>query len=173
VAADDAVFQVFSGISEVCFQVIYLNIAYVAMAIYTCCKYMFQVFQLFQTYVSSVFSGCCITCTLQAHDSSVSGVSYVCCKCFICMLQKIDLDVACVCNGFQVFSGVLQLFQTYSLRIGFRSRLGQRHGLQNTTLTSCFYKKNIYEKVIYVYFYESIFQDKSIHIIFIFANSTT
>jgi hypothetical protein len=49
---------------------------------------------------------------------------------------------------------------------------GQRHGLQNTTLTSCFYK-NIYWKVIYVYFYESIFQDKSIHIFFTFSNSTT
>jgi hypothetical protein len=33
-----------------------------------------------------------------------------------------------------------------------RSRLGQQHGLQNTTLTSLFYK-NIYRKVIYVYFY--------------------
>ena len=50
-------------------------------------------------------------------------------------------------------------------------RLGQRHGLQNTILTTCYYK-NIYEKVVYVYFYENIFQDKSIHIIFIFANST-
>jgi hypothetical protein len=30
--------------------------------------------------------------------------------------------------------------------------LGQQHGLQNTTLTSLFYK-NIYRKVIYVYFY--------------------
>jgi hypothetical protein len=44
VAAADAVFQVFSSVSEVCFQVFYLDIAYVAMAIYTCCKYMFQVF---------------------------------------------------------------------------------------------------------------------------------
>jgi hypothetical protein len=35
---------------------------------------------------------------------------------------------------------------TYSLRIRFRSRLGQRHGLQNTTLTSCFYKKIFMEK---------------------------
>jgi hypothetical protein len=34
----------------------------------------------------------------------------------------------------------------YSLRIGFRSRLGQRYGLQNITLTSCFYKKIFIEK---------------------------
>ena len=50
--------------------------------------------------------------------------------------------------------------------------LGQRHGLQNTTLTS-YSSKNIYQKVIYVYFHKSIFQDKSIHIIFTFSNSTT
>ena len=59
----------------------------------------------------------------------------------------------------------------YSLRAGKRSRLGQRHGLQNITLISYHYK-NIYRKVRYVYFYESIFQDKSIHIIFTFAKST-
>jgi len=53
----------------------------------------------------------------------------------------------------------------YSFRIGKESRLGQRHGLQNTTLTSYFFK-NIYKKVIYINFYENIFQDKSIHIIF-------
>jgi hypothetical protein len=46
----------------------------------------------------------------------------------------------------------------------------QRHGLQSITLTLVFYK-NIYSKVIYVYFYESIFQDKSIHIVFTFPNS--
>jgi hypothetical protein len=58
----------------------------------------------------------------------------------------------------------------YSLRFGKRSRLGQRHGLQNTTLTSFFYK-NIYWKVIYVYFYENGFQNKSIDMIFTFVNS--
>ena len=61
---------------------------------------------------------------------------------------------------------------SYSLHTHKVSRLEQRHSLQNTTLTSYFYK-NIYWKVIYVYFYESIFQDKSIHIIFTFSNSTT
>jgi hypothetical protein len=37
---------------------------------------------------------------------------------------------------------------TYSLCIGFRSRLGQRHGLQNTTLTSYFYKKYLWKSDI-------------------------
>ena len=60
--------------------------------------------------------------------------------------------------------------QMYSLWAGKRSRLGQQHGLQNIILTPCYYK-NIYRKVRYVYFYESIFQDKSIHIIFTFANT--
>ena len=58
---------------------------------------------------------------------------------------------------------IMLLLCSYSLRIGKGSRLGQRHGLQNTTLTS-YILKNIYRKVIYVNFYESIFQDKSIHI---------
>jgi hypothetical protein len=60
----------------------------------------------------------------------------------------------------------------YSLRFGKRSRLKQRHSLQNTTLTSLFYK-NIYWKVKYVYFYEKNFQNKSIDMIFTFLNSIT
>ena len=48
-----------------------------------------------------------------------------------------------------------------------RSRFEQQHVLQSLTLTSYFYK-NIYRKVIYLYFYESIFQNKSIHMIFVF-----
>jgi hypothetical protein len=48
-----------------------------------------------------------------------------------------------------------------TLRFHIRSHLGQRHGYQSTTLTSLFYK-NIYWKVIYVYSYESNFQEKSI-----------
>jgi hypothetical protein len=41
-----------------------------------------------------------------------------------------------------------------------RSRLQQRHRYQSTTLTSLFYKN------IYIYSYESNFQDKSIYMIF-------
>jgi hypothetical protein len=60
----------------------------------------------------------------------------------------------------------------YSLRFPIRSRLGQRHGHQNTTLTSLFYK-NLYWKVIYVYSYENDFEDKYIYMIFKFSNSAT
>jgi hypothetical protein len=60
----------------------------------------------------------------------------------------------------------------YSLRFGKERHLGQRHGLQSATLTSYFYKNN-YKKLTYVYFYESILQDKSTHVVFTFPNSTT
>ena len=61
----------------------------------------------------------------------------------------------------------MPLAAVYSLHTWKECRFGQRHGLQNLTLTSYFYK-NIDRKVIYLYFYESIFQDKSIHTIFVF-----
>jgi len=61
---------------------------------------------------------------------------------------------------------------SYSLHTRKESRLEQRHGFQSLTLTLYFYK-NIYQKLIYEYFYESIFKDKFIHMIFTFLNSTT
>jgi len=45
----------------------------------------------------------------------------------------------------------------YSLHTHKRSRLGQRHGLQTLTSTPYFYK-NIYQKVVYVYFYVRILE---------------
>jgi hypothetical protein len=66
----------------------------------------------------------------------------------------------------------LQNIDKYFLNTHKGSRLGQRHGLQSLTLAPCFYN-NIYQKVVYVYFYESIFQDKSIYMVFIFSNSIT
>jgi hypothetical protein len=47
-----------SGVLDVCVQVFYLDVVYVAMTIYVCCKHMFL------------------------------GVSNICFKCFIWMLQK-------------------------------------------------------------------------------------
>jgi hypothetical protein len=108
-AADDAMFQVF-----------HLDFTYVAMTIYVCCKYMFQVFRLFQMHVSNVLSGCCRSVSRCLHNMHVASVCFKCFRCFICMLQvfyldvaKLDLDVACVYNGFQVFLGVLQVFQLF------------------------------------------------------------
>jgi hypothetical protein len=51
--------------------------------------------------------------------------------------------------------------RTYFLRIGFRSRLGQRYGLQNTTLTSCFYKKYLWKSDICILLYLQTQQLKS------------
>ena len=45
----------------------------------------------------------------------------------------------------------------YSLHIRKEYRFGQRQGLQNLTLTSYFYK-NIYRKVIYLYFMNVFFK---------------
>ena len=70
-----------------------------------------------------------------------------------------------LCWFFSLFRQVS--FPIYSLHTWKESRFRQRHGLQGLTLTSYFYK-NIYRKVIYLYFYESIFQDKSIHMVFLY-----
>jgi hypothetical protein len=74
------------------------DVAHVAIAKYTCCKIMFQVLQVFQTYVANISSGCfknkswCCTCCndyIYTYVSSVSYVLDVCCKCFILMSQKL------------------------------------------------------------------------------------
>jgi hypothetical protein len=63
-----------SSVSDVCLQVFfYLDVAYVS---HICCKSMFQMFYLFQSYVSasvfmlqvvSVLSGSCICCSGYTH----------------------------------------------------------------------------------------------------------
>jgi uncharacterized membrane protein len=55
----------------------------------------FKCFSFFQTYVWSVSSGCCITGMIQAHVSSVWGVSYVCCKYFICCKSRSGCCICC------------------------------------------------------------------------------
>jgi hypothetical protein len=68
-------------------QVFYLNIVYVS---HICCNNMFQIFQLFESYVAvsvfilqvaSVLSECCLCFThiLQAYVPDVISVAYVCC----------------------------------------------------------------------------------------------
>jgi hypothetical protein len=58
-------------------QVLYLDVAYVIVAIHIGCKCMFKIFQLFQKYVTSVSSGCCICCSSYAHFSYFSNNSIV------------------------------------------------------------------------------------------------
>jgi hypothetical protein len=90
------------------------TVAYVAMAIHVCCKCMFQ---LFQTHVGSVLSGCCICCTgytcmLQVYVSNVLAVSNVCCKCFvwicICCSDHTHMLQEYVCKCFICLGYMLQ-----------------------------------------------------------------
>jgi hypothetical protein len=90
VAAGDVVFQVFQVFLDVCFkyfiwmlhmlQLLYMHVA--SVSVFGCFKRMFQVFHL---NVVKVYMDVTYTCMLQSY---VSSVSYVCCKCFIWMLQK-------------------------------------------------------------------------------------
>jgi hypothetical protein len=59
------------------------DVAHVAMAIYVCRKSLFKMFYLFQTYVASILSGCCI----HKHVASV------CFKYFIRMSHMFHLYV--------------------------------------------------------------------------------
>jgi hypothetical protein len=68
------------------------DIAHVVIVLEACCKGMFQVFQMFQKYMSSVFSG-------RMLHMCLSG----CCICFIHTLHMFYLDVAYGYNNFQVF----------------------------------------------------------------------
>jgi hypothetical protein len=43
-------------------SVFYLDVAYVAVVIHICCKHLLKMFHMFQTYVTSVLSECCICC---------------------------------------------------------------------------------------------------------------
>ncbi len=100
------------------------------------------------------------------HHTNCSYLNHTMSNCQWCKRMK-DMS-----QLIQWLSAPCSILIVYSLCTHKWSRFGQRHGLQNTILTSCFYKY-IYWKVIYIYFYESIFQDKSIHIIFTFSNSIT
>jgi hypothetical protein len=78
-------------------HVFHFDIVYVAMTIHVCCKCMFQMFQLFQTYVASVFIW--MFHTLQVYASNVSVVST-----FKGMLQVLCLDVTYVALAIYVLS---------------------------------------------------------------------
>jgi hypothetical protein len=90
------------------------DVAHVAMMFssvcfkcFICFRRMLQVFHLDVVKVNLDFA---YTCMLQAYVFSVSGVSYVCCKCFIWMLHMF-------CTGYNVFSWcsrhMLQVFQLF------------------------------------------------------------
>jgi len=70
----------------------------VAKVVHICCKFMFPMFHLF--FFSDVRCNCVYL--------DVVYVSFICCKCFICMLHMSAL-----------ISSVLQVFQTHILNILF------------------------------------------------------
>jgi hypothetical protein len=71
---------------------VYLDVAYIAMLIHICCKHMFQMFRLFQTYITERSSYC---------------------KCFISRLRKrvqaetVPVTASCphMCTGSEVGTG--------------------------------------------------------------------
>jgi hypothetical protein len=64
------------------------SVTYITIGIHVCCKYMFQMFQLFQKYVAGVLSRSCVCCSgythmLHEYVPNILHVSDVCCsKCF-------------------------------------------------------------------------------------------
>jgi hypothetical protein len=75
------VFMHFRCIFHLVLTVFYLDVAYVALVVHVCCKYMFQMFHLFQTYVVCVLYVCFICCNgctrmLQVYVLSFSNVCY-------------------------------------------------------------------------------------------------
>jgi hypothetical protein len=70
--------------SDVYCNSFYVDVAYVLVAIHICCKWLFKMFHLFQTYVASVLSGRCICCSGYTYVTDVSPVSHVCCRSTSC-----------------------------------------------------------------------------------------
>jgi energy-converting hydrogenase Eha subunit C len=90
--------------SGVCFirmlHVFYLDIAYVAMAIHVCCKYIFQMFQLFHLNaacfyldVAHVAVAICVYCKciqmFHMFHTYVASVLYECCICYSVCCKRI------------------------------------------------------------------------------------
>jgi hypothetical protein len=116
---------------------------YVASVVYRCCKSGSECCTCSNvyTYVLSVYSKCsrrmlqvfyldvAYTCMLLAYVSSVSGVSYVCCKCFIWMLHMFATVFKCFQSFcFKCFTCLL-LYVATVVSGCFKSRLGAAHGM--------------------------------------------
>jgi hypothetical protein len=83
-------------------QVFYLDIAYVAVAIHVCCKFMFQMFHLFGTYVASVSSRYCI-CFRHILQASIPNVSYVLDICCMCVYLVVSVAIHICCKRMFVY----------------------------------------------------------------------
>jgi hypothetical protein len=85
-------FMCFKGMLQIFYidvEDVDLDVAHVAMVIHICCKNLFKMFHLFQTYVANILSRYCMCCNgYVAIVQNVSSVLNVCCNCFISVLQK-------------------------------------------------------------------------------------
>jgi hypothetical protein len=72
----------------------HLDVAYVAVAIRVCCKFMFQMFYLIQTYVASVLSECCICCSGYTH--MLQAYVLICFTMFSECVQQVLLPTRCM-----------------------------------------------------------------------------
>ena len=74
------------------------------MAIHVCCKYMFQMFQLYQTYVASVY----------LDVVYVALAIHVCCKYMFQIFQLFPTYVASVLSGYCICcTGYTRMLQVY------------------------------------------------------------
>jgi hypothetical protein len=96
-----SVSNVSSAFSDVCCKCTYLDVAYVS---HICCKSIFEMFQLFQSYVAinifmllvaNILYDCCICFT---------HILQVCSKCYICFRCTLHSSILCVV--FCVFSDI-------------------------------------------------------------------
>jgi hypothetical protein len=85
-----------------------LNVTYVAIDIHVCCKYLFRMFHLLQTYVASAFIWMlqwlyiyvasvyykCFICFKRMLQKVVS-----CCKCFVSRCSRIYIEIVHACSN--------------------------------------------------------------------------
>jgi hypothetical protein len=70
-----------------------LDVAYLAIAIHVCCKCLFIMFHLLQTYVTSIF----------LNVAYVAVTIHICCKCMFQMFHLLQTYVAGSAFMLQVF----------------------------------------------------------------------
>jgi hypothetical protein len=107
-----------STVSDLCFNC-FIWMLQVDLGCRICCKPMFQVFQVFQTYVSSVSPGCCICYygsfqVFHMFQTHVTSVLFGCCKsrsrCCICCYDYTCMFQAYVSSVSSIFRRMLQMF---------------------------------------------------------------
>jgi hypothetical protein len=82
------------------------DVAHVVMAIHVCFKCISQMFHLFHMNVAIGLSECCKSgsgCCIYMHVASICFNCFHVFHTYVCKYSVFCLDVAYVCNGFQIF----------------------------------------------------------------------